>query len=243
MNKVKINFIAIFIISISFIISADKQNIEPDKFVTARKEMVKYQIISRGIKDRNVLSAMRTVKRHLFVPKILQNSAYRDHPLPIGDGQTISQPYIVALMSDALGLKSTDRVLEIGTGSGYQAAVLAHIVKEVYSIEIIKKLAVSAKKRLHNLGYKNIFIKHGDGYRGWPEYAPFDAIIVTCAPDKIPQPLLEQLAPKGRMVIPLADDFPQRLVLITKHKDRFEKKTITSVMFVPMTGQAQIDNK
>ncbi len=217
-------------------IDKKSENIEGDKFTKMREEMVKNQIIKRGIKNEDVLKAMLKVKRHLFVPEEEKKNAYQDHPLPIGEGQTISQPYIVALMTEALNLKSTDRVLEIGTGSGYQAAILAEIAKEVYTIEIIETLGKRAENLLKELGYKNIKVKIGDGFAGWEEYAPFDAIIVTCSPPDVPPPLLNQLAENGRLVIPVGDRYPQDLILITKKKGKIIKENITSVLFVPMTG-------
>jgi protein-L-isoaspartate(D-aspartate) O-methyltransferase len=209
----------------------------PDRFLHFRKQMVIEQIKNRGIKDKNVLDAMLKVERHLFVPTYIRAHAYQDSALPIGEGQTISQPYIVAVMTEALELKGSDRVLEIGTGSGYQAAILAEIAKEVYTIEIIPTLAKRAKKLLDKLGYKNIHVKLGDGYLGWPDNAPFDAIIVTCATDKIPNALIEQLADGGRMVIPLGGYGYQELTLIKKKDNRIEKSFITGCIFVPMTGQ------
>lgn len=201
-----------------------------------REKMVESQIKARGVKDPRVLSAMLKVERHLFVPKELQNSAYADQPLPIGEGQTISQPYIVALMTELLELKGEEKVLEVGTGSGYQAAILAELAKEVYTIEIIESLASSARKLLLELGYKNIKGKAGDGYLGWPEAAPFDAILVTCAPDHIPKPLLEQLKEGGRMVVPVGT-ITQELKKIVKRSGKIETTTITPVIFVPMTGE------
>ncbi len=204
-----------------------------DPFELKRKQMVEDQIERRGITSKQVLDSLRGVPRHLFVPEKLQSHAYDDYPLAIGFGQTISQPYIVAYMTEAANLKAGDRVLEIGTGSGYQAAILAEIVKEVYSVEIVKELAESSQKRLTNLGYRNIFIKHGDGYQGWLEHAPFDAIIVTAAPQEIPPKLVEQLEAGGRMVIPVGSFF-QELYLITKTSQGFEKRQLLPVQFVPM---------
>ena len=201
-----------------------------------RREMVEKQIIARGVKDPRVIQAMLKVERHLFVPPPYRHLAYTDQPLPIGEGQTISQPYIVALMTELLELKGDEKVLEIGTGSGYQAAILAELAQEVYTIEIIPKLAVSARKRLEKLGYKNIKVKCGDGYMGWEEYAPFDAIIVTCAPDHIPKPLLEQLKEGGRMVIPVGEYY-QELILVRKKEGKIIKRSIIPVRFVPMTGE------
>ncbi len=202
-------------------------------FEERRKMMVDEQIIPRGVKDSHAINAMLKVPRHLFVPDGLKNIAYEDRPLPIGHGQTISQPYIVAFMTEALGLKKQDKVLEIGTGSGYQAAILAEIVREVYTIEIIPPLAEEAKRKLDELGYRNITVKCGDGYLGWKEKAPFDAIIVTAAPEKIPQMLVEQLKEGGQMVVPIGAFF-QELYLITKTKDGIEKKPLIPVRFVPM---------
>ena len=211
-------------------------------FKTMREKMVETQIKSRGVKDPRVLSAMLKVERHLFVPKDLQTSAYADQPLPIGEGQTISQPYIVALMTELLELKGGEKVLEVGTGSGYQAAILAELTKEVYTIEIIEALASSAKNLLLQLGYQNIHVKAGDGYLGWPEVAPFDAIIVTCAPDHIPKPLLEQLKEGGRMVVPVGA-YSQELKKIVKRSGRIETSDIIPVIFVPMTGDGVKEKK
>ncbi|MEA3368822.1 MAG: protein-L-isoaspartate(D-aspartate) O-methyltransferase [Candidatus Ratteibacteria bacterium] len=209
-------------------------------FNNRREEMVSSQIEARGIKNRALLKAMRRVKRHLFVPPQYRHLAYMDKPLPIGESQTISQPYIVALMTDLLRLKGDERVLEIGTGSGYQAAILAELTKEVYSIEIVEPLAKRAEKLLKELGYENIKVKCGDGYLGWEEYAPFEAIIITCAPPDIPQPLIEQLAEGGRMVVPLGVHW-QELKLVEKLNGRIKTKSIIPVRFVPMTGQGVSD--
>ncbi|MFH1360364.1 MAG: protein-L-isoaspartate(D-aspartate) O-methyltransferase [Candidatus Omnitrophota bacterium] len=204
-----------------------------DNFFYKRKTMVEHQIKARGIRDENVLSAMLKVKRHLFVPLTNRAYSYEDYPLPIGYDQTISQPYIVAYMTEAALLKPDDKVLEIGTGSGYQAAVLAEIVREVYSVEIIDALAQSADKHLKDLGYTNIFVKNGDGYQGWKEHAPFDVVIVTAAPDKVPQELINQMKVGGRMVIPVGS-FSQELIRITKTKTGTEKEFLLPVRFVPM---------
>lgn len=209
-----------------------------DEYKTLRLQMVDQQIIRRDITDPNVLEAMRTVPRHLFVPEGYRNEAYHDGPLPIGKGQTISQPYIVAIMTELLQIDSTSKVLEIGTGSGYQAAVLAEISDSVYSIEIIPALAHHADSLLDSLGYGMVQVRAGDGYKGWPEAAPFDAVIVTAAAPKIPQPLIEQLKPGGRMVIPVGE-LTQELMLITKSEDEFIKRSIIPVRFVPMTGEVQ----
>ena len=211
-----------------------------EDFQMQREKMVTDQIASRGIKDEKVLSAMRKVKRHLFVPLYLKPAAYMDRPLPIGHNQTISQPFIVAYMTDAADLKPDDRLLEIGTGSGYQAAVLAEIVKKVYTIEILEFLADSAHKRLEALGYDNIKVKYGDGYKGWKEHAPFDVIIVTAAPPDVPQALLDQLAIGGRMVVPIGSIY-QELYLITRTKTGYEKKALLPVRFVPMVHESYVE--
>lgn len=199
-----------------------------------REAMVKEQLELRDIRDPRVLQAMRKVKRHLFVPPSMVPFAYDDGPLPIGHEQTISQPYIVAYMTEALRLKPQDRVLEIGTGSGYQAAVLAELVTEVYSIEIIPELAAEAKARLAKLGYSNVQVKQGDGYQGWPEHQPFDAILVTAAPETIPPQLVEQLKnPDGRMIVPVGA-VEQELVLLRKTGGKIESEKLFAVRFVPM---------
>lgn len=207
-----------------------------------RKLMVEKQLKARDIKDATTLFAMQNVPRHLFVPENIREYAYTDGPLPIGNGQTISQPYIVAFMTQALRLKPTDRVLEIGTGSGYQAAVLAKIVDSVYTIEIVKDLAYSAKNRLQALHYTNVNVKRGDGYHGWPAKAPFDAIMVTAGADSIPQPLTEQLKIGGRMIIPLGRySYARQLVLVTKNKNKITKKNLMAVRFVPFTREKKPD--
>ena len=205
-------------------------------FFAERKQMVEEQLLAPGrdIKNQRVLNAMATVPRHEFVPKALEKFAYLDGPLPIGYGQTISQPFVVAFMTEQLDPKPTDRVLEIGTGSGYQAAVLSRLVTEVYTIEIIEPLAKRAEADLKRLGYDNVKVLAGDGYRGWPDHAPFDAIIVTCAPDHIPQPLVEQLRDGGRMVIPVGALENQQLYLLQKHGTKVEQQAILPVRFVPM---------
>jgi protein-L-isoaspartate(D-aspartate) O-methyltransferase len=211
-----------------------------DIYQKHRHRMVKVDIERRGITDRNVLRAMLKVPRHLMVDKELRDQAYEDYPLPIGEGQTISQPYVVALMTDALNLKSCDRVLEIGTGSGYQAAVLAEIVDQVYSIEIRKNLAFRARETLKKLGYDNIKVKYGDGYYGWKEHAPFDAIIITAAANHIPPPLIKQLKDGGRFILPLGSTvYYQMLSLITKKDDKISIKQMGSVRFVPMMGDVR----
>lgn len=202
-------------------------------FETKRDKMTDEQIAARGVSDPGVLEAMRKVERHLFVPSTLQAIAYSDEPLPIGHGQTISQPYIVAYMTEAARLSSGDRVLEVGTGSGYQAAILAEIVKEVFTVEVDEPLALAAARRLSDLGYKNINVRSSDGYKGWPEEAPFDAIIITAAPPEIPEELIGQLKVGGRMVVPVGCFF-QELCLVTRIEAGFEKKSLLPVRFVPM---------
>jgi protein-L-isoaspartate(D-aspartate) O-methyltransferase len=211
-----------------------------DQYDLKRKQMVELDIRGRGLKDPVVLSVMGKVPRHLFVDASYRDGAYEDHPLPIGEGQTISQPYVVALMTEALRLKPGDRVLEIGTGSGYQAAVLAEIAKEVYTIEIRKTLADKAEQVLVELGYRNVKAKHGDGYLGWEEQAPFDAIIITAAANHIPPPLIKQLKEGGRLIVPLGSTvYFQMLTLATKRKGELDVVQICPVAFVPMTGEMQ----
>ena len=207
-----------------------------------RHRMVRHHIEARGVRDPTVLEAIRNVPRHWFVPPKYQSAAYVDRPLPIGHDQTISQPYIVALMTELLGLKPGEKVLEIGTGSGYQAAVLSELTDEVYTIEIVEPLAERTMKLFNEKGYHAVRARIGDGYRGWPAAAPFDAIIVTCAPDDVPKPLVEQLAIGGRMCIPVGSSgwAGQELVLLTKEKDgTLKRKSIIPVRFVPMTGEAE----
>ena len=199
--------------------------------------MVETQIRCRGVTDQEVLGAMERVLRHEFVPDHLKAQAYADYPLPIGYGQTISQPYIVALMTELLELTSIDRVLEIGTGSGYQAAILAEVVAEVYTVEIVEPLAAEAADRLKRLGYANVHVLHADGYYGWEEHAPYDAIVVTCAPDHIPQPLVQQLREGGRLVLPVGQPGGyQTLWQVTRQGSEIKKRDVTGVLFVPLTG-------
>ena len=209
----------------------------PDR-AAERAEMVEHQIVPRGIHDPRVLAAMRKVPRHLFVPESQSPYAYEDRPLPIGEGQTISQPFIVAAMTELAAPGPEARVLEIGTGSGYQAAVLAELARDVYTIEIVEPLAARAAALLQLLGYANVKTRAGDGYRGWPEAAPFDAIIVTAAPPQIPEPLKQQLKPGGRLVVPVGERI-QKLVVVTRTADGFSEQTVLPVRFVPMTGEAQ----
>lgn len=212
----------------------NSQESSKDQYATQREDMVRYQIKARGVKDKKVLDAMLKVERHLFVPPEYISQAYEDHPLPVGEGQTISQPYIVALMTEVLDPDSTKRVLEIGTGSGYQAAVLAEICDSVYTIEIFESLGTKAKNLLKVLDYDNVKVKIGDGYKGWEEHSPFDAIIVTCAPTHIPQPLKDQLTEGGKMIIPVGESYAQELVLLEKKNGRIVQKDIIAVRFVPM---------
>jgi protein-L-isoaspartate(D-aspartate) O-methyltransferase len=231
----KILLAAVILLATASFVRAD------DLYQAKRREMVENQIKGRGISDRRVLAAMEKVPRHLLLDRSLWSRAYADHPLPIGEGQTISQPYVVALMSEELRLSPSARVLEIGTGSGYQAAILAEMVKEVFTVEIRKGLAKRAAERLKELGYRNVRVKYADGYFGWEEHAPFDAIIITAAVNHIPPPLLKQLKEGGRLILPLGSTvFYQNLTLVTKKKGgdlSVEQKG--EVNFVPMTGEAR----
>ncbi|MBI4759567.1 MAG: protein-L-isoaspartate(D-aspartate) O-methyltransferase [Chloroflexi bacterium] len=211
---------------------------EDEAFTMARQRMVESQIKARGVTDSDVLAVMRKVPRHLFVPPELLDQAYADHPLPIGEGQTISQPYIVALMTEYLKLKRGDKVLEIGTGSGYQAAILAELADRVYTVEIIPSLGKKAEGRLKSLGYTNVQVKVADGYYGWEEHAPYDAIVVTCAPDHVPPPLVQQLKDGGRMVVPVGPPGAyQTLKQVVKMGDNVVSYDLGGVVFVPMTGK------
>lgn len=222
------------------VVADDKAGAAPDAYADSRRRMVTEQLVSRGISNPRVLEAMRRVPRHEFVPALMRPAAYTDRPLPIGHDQTISQPYIVAFMTEALRPAATDRVLEIGTGSGYQAAVLAELVAQVLTIEIVAPLGERAREDLARLGYRNVQVKVGDGYEGWPEHAPFDAIIVTCSPEHVPQPLVEQLRDGGRMIIPVGSQaFGQELYLLEKRGGKVERRAVLPVRFVPMTGKAQ----
>lgn len=229
---------AIFLFLICPLYSFCSSDTETYTHEEKRQDMVEYDIKGRGIKDEKVLKAMLKVPRHLFVDEAYQMYAYADHPLPIDAGQTISQPYIVALMTEAIKPKSADRVLEIGTGSGYQAAVLAEIVKEVYTLEIKKVLAEKSARLLKKLGYKNVKVRHGDGYFGWKEHAPFDAIVITAAANKVPKPLIEQMKEGGRMILPLDKTrYYQTLTIFRKKNNKIIKEEIIPVRFVPMTGE------
>jgi len=223
-----------FVIPFLFCLFCAKEKTEEEWWHKKAGVMVEKQIEGRGVKDPQVLKVMRETPRHRFIPPHLEKMAYNDSPLPIGEGQTISQPYIVALMTELLELKGNEKILEIGTGSGYQAGVLSALVSEVFSIEIVKNLVDSADVRLKIMGYKNVTTQWGDGYKGWPDQAPFDGIIVTAAPDEIPQPLIDQLKTGGRLVVPVGTRH-QELRVITKNEDgTIQSKNIIPVRFVPM---------
>ena len=209
------------------------------QFEKMRDQMVDEEIVAAGIEDKRVIAAMRKIPRHEFVSLNLRRNAYFDMALPIGESQTISPPFVVAYMTASLSPKASDKVLEIGTGSGYQAAVLSPLVKEVYSIEIVESLGRKARRTLQRLGYDNVHVKLGDGYQGWPEHAPFDKIIVTCSPEKVPRALVEQLAEGGQMVIPVGERYQQNLYLLTKKNGKLEQQALQATLFVPMTGAAE----
>jgi protein-L-isoaspartate(D-aspartate) O-methyltransferase len=213
------------------------------EFESWRHQLVDKILAPAGIKDPRVIEAMKKTPRHEFVPLALRAKSYYDMGLPIGHSQTISSPLIVAQMTQALNPQPSDKVLEIGTGSGYQAAVLSELVKEVYSIEIVPELGANAKNTLRRLGYKNVFTKTGDGYKGWPEKAPFNKIIVTCSPEDVPQPLIDQLADGGLMAIPVGERFTQTLYLFKKQNGKLEKEALLPTLFVPMTGKADAERK
>ncbi len=236
-------FYAVILAILVFLITCPALRASEENALEIKQQiMIEKDLKARGINDPTVISAMKKVKRHLFVDKSRQKKAYGDYPLPIGEDQTISQPYIVGLMTQSLKLKSSDRVLEIGTGSGYQAAVLAEIVKEVFTIEIKEKLAQKAETLLSSLGYINVSVKAGDGYYGWGAYAPFDAIILSCSAEKIPPPLIKQLKDGGKIILPLGQQFKiQNLVIGIKNGGKIKKEGILPVRFVPMTGKADRD--
>ncbi len=211
------------------------QNVSNEVFARQRRQLVE-QLKAEGITNQSVLDALLKVPRHRFVPASSRHLSYENRPLPIGQGQTISQPFIVAYMTEAAEIAAGEKVLEIGTGSGYQAAVLAELAKQVYTIEIIPELAEGARAVLRELGYKNVEVKTGNGYAGWPEHAPFDAIVVTAAPDQVPQALVEQLAVRGKMVVPVGSGF-QQMVIITKTESGVVERRTIPVAFVPMTGK------
>lgn len=235
----KKSFLTFLILAVFPVFLMAEELDDTPKYREARKKMVFTQIRLRGVLNKDVLSAMIEVPRHSFVPKKLVSQAYEDHPVPIGQGQTISQPYVVALMTESLKLKGDERVLEIGTGSGYQAAILSRVAKEVYSIEIKERLYKKASKVLQLMGFTNVKTRHGDGYFGWAEAAPFDCIMITAAIDHIPPPLLKQLKKGGRLILPLGNPFSyQNLSLVTKYDNNYSVRQITGVLFVPMTGHA-----
>jgi protein-L-isoaspartate(D-aspartate) O-methyltransferase len=235
----KKSFLTFLILAVFPVFLMAEELDDTPKYREARKEMVSTQIRLRGVSNKDVLSAMIEVPRHSFVPKKLVSQAYEDHPVPIGQGQTISQPYVVALMTESLKLKGDERVLEIGTGSGYQAAILSRVAKEVYSIEIKERLYKKASKVLQLMGFTNVKTRHGDGYFGWAEAAPYDCIMITAAIDHIPPPLLKQLKKDGRLILPLGNPFSyQNLSLVTKDDNNYSVRQITGVLFVPMTGHA-----
>lgn len=242
-----LNRFIIKILLLTFIIGNNSCNSQPKKtdyssedFTRKRIEMVEKQIVDRGVSDERVLNAFRNVERHKFVPESKVNQAYDDHPISIGEGQTISQPYVVAFMTEVLELSSNDKVLEIGTGSGYQAAILGELCDSVFTIEIFESLGSNAERILSNLGYTNIHVKIGDGYEGWENFAPFDAIIVTCSPKDIPKPLEEQLVEGGRMIIPVGNSFSQNLILLKKTNNKLHRKNVLPVRFVPMIDSTGI---
>jgi protein-L-isoaspartate(D-aspartate) O-methyltransferase len=235
----KKSFLTFLILAVFPVFLMAEELDDTPKYREARKEMVSTQIRLRGVSNKDVLSAMIEVPRHSFVPKKLVSQAYEDHPVPIGQGQTISQPYVVALMTESLKLKGDERILEIGTGSGYQAAILSRVAKEVYSIEIKERLYKKASKVLQLMGFTNVKTRHGDGYFGWAEAAPYDCIMITAAIDHIPPPLLKQLKKDGRLILPLGNPFSyQNLSLVTKDDNNYSVRQITGVLFVPMTGHA-----
>jgi len=239
---VELALMAVLLSSFLLIVGTVKTTDIESIYQLRRLKMVEEQIALRDVIDGEVLRAMKKVPRHRFVPEHLTDMAYCDTPLPIGMGQTISQPYIVAFMTELLCPVKGMKVLEIGTGSGYQAAVLAEMGAEVYTVEILEPLSLFARSVINGLGYQNVHFRTGDGYLGWEEHAPYDAIIVTAAPGEIPEPLREQLRVGGKMVIPVGNDM-QELVLLTKRKDGFDEEKVAPVMFVPMTGEAQRHGK
>jgi len=235
-----VRWISQFLIAALFAATGCGQQAPPvADFATQRQRMVEQQLKPRGIKDERVLAAMTKVPREEFIPVDARADAYEDGPLPIGYDQTISQPYVVAFMTEQLRPKQSDRVLEIGSGSGYQAAILAELVADVYTIDIVEPLAKTAEATLQRLGYKNVHVRVGDGYKGWPEEAPFDAIIVTCASEKVPQPLVDQLKDGGRMVIPVGERFAQQLYLFEKKNGQLKESASLPVRFVPMLREGQ----
>ncbi|MFA4838968.1 MAG: protein-L-isoaspartate(D-aspartate) O-methyltransferase [Candidatus Neomarinimicrobiota bacterium] len=225
----------LLILLVLFLQSCPPTKTNAEDFASKRNAMVANQLIRRGISDPAVIRAMKKVERHQFVPEKYRIEAYEDYPLPIGFDQTISQPYIVALMTETLGLKGNEKILEIGTGSGYQAAILAEICHSVFTVEILDELGENADMTLKRLGYKNVRVKIGDGYQGWEEHAPYDAIIVTCAPTHIPPELIRQLKENGKMIIPVGESRKQELILLVKTRNGLNAKSVIPVRFVPMT--------
>ncbi|MCD4734460.1 MAG: protein-L-isoaspartate(D-aspartate) O-methyltransferase, partial [Bacteroidales bacterium] len=236
-HSYEMNRIFSYIILLIVMFSIFSCNAQYDNYEEERYQMVSEQIEKRGVRNETVLEAMRQVERHLFVPENARHMAYEDHPLPIGDDQTISQPYIVALMSELLDPDKSKKILEVGTGSGYQAAVLAEICDSIYTIEIFETLGLNAQHLLNKLGYANVKVIIGDGYQGWAEAAPYDGIIVTCAPTHIPESLKEQLAEGGKMIIPVGESYAQELVVLQKIKGKIRKLDVIPVRFVPMINK------
>ena len=234
LKSMRIRFLYIIISFVSISVCNAQENYIENNWRMLANEMVEYQIEDRGVKDKNVIQVMKNTPRHLFVPQEFIYESYNDHPLPIGEDQTISQPYIVALMTELLQLEHSDNVLEIGTGSGYQLAVLSQLIDFCYSIEIKESLATNARKKLNSLGYNNVKIKFGDGYQGWKEYAPFDKIIITAAPTEIPPELIKQLKEGGLMVLPVGESHNQELIVVRKKGQKLIKEYIIPVRFVPM---------
>lgn len=239
-HKITIIIGVLVVGSVLYFSSKSPEPEELDEFILARRAMVKNDLKRRGISDERVLEVMERVPRHLFVDELIQDQAYQDRPLPIAEGQTISQPYVVALMTESLGLKGSEKVLEIGTGSGYQAAVLAELCEEVYTIEIREELVEGSTSVLESLGYENVQVRCADGYYGWEEHAPYDAIIITCAVNHVPPDLIRQLKDGGRLVLPLGSVlYYQTLTLIGKQGGELKVRYITDVVFVPMIGEAR----
>jgi protein-L-isoaspartate(D-aspartate) O-methyltransferase len=239
----KVTFAIIFVILVVWCCSAndaDDAKASSASYASKREQMVERQIRARGIEERRIIDALLKVERHLFVPPRYAGSAYDDRPLPIGYGQTISNPFVVAYMTQSLEPAKSDKVLEIGTGSGYQAAILAELCNTVYTIEIVPALATRAQELLQRLGYQNIHVKTGDGYEGWSEHAPYDAIIVTCAPTRIPQPLKQQLKEGGRMIIPVGSKYVQDLVFLRKTGGTLKEERVLPVLFVPMVDSTGV---
>ncbi|MCA9066968.1 MAG: protein-L-isoaspartate(D-aspartate) O-methyltransferase, partial [Planctomycetaceae bacterium] len=238
-----LTFLPLFAWLVSGLLACPRCTQAQDPFEAARLAMVAEAIEAEGITNSAVLAAMKKVPRHEFVASGFKRQAYLDSALPIGSQQTISPPYVVAYMTEVLDPQPQDKVLEIGTGSGYQAAVLSEIVAAVYTIEIVPALARSAAKRLKELEYKNVFPLEGDGYKGWPEHAPFDKIIVTCSPESIPQPLVDQLREGGRMIIPVGERYQQSFVLLQKQDGELKQERLISTLFVPMTGRSEDERR